>query len=157
MLKRAVEEAHEGNFSIFHLSCHGDEHGLGLTDGTTIDWSEFANLMSPFADETRMLVLASCFAGVPGVSRAFRKEGVVFGWIFGSRKGVGHTHSCLAWSVLYYSRLAEGSRKRAQMKLTLDKINAAVRGDFMYRRWDQVKYVRYASARKAEHRSGDRS
>jgi len=146
LLARAIRDAATGVFSAFHLSCHGDEDGIRLADKTDVDWPELARMLRPFALRSRFLVMSSCSGGYVGFSKALQKEGVTFGYIFGStapsETGVGFTHSCLAWSVLY-NRLVEAKFSTKELRRTLDKINALVPGDFVYRRWNGSRYLTY--------------
>jgi hypothetical protein len=92
----------------------------------------------------RALVLSCCSGGYVGVTKAFTKNNIIFGHVFGSTSegGVGFTDSCLAWSILY-SQIYEHGFSAANLRKTLDKINYAVPGDFSYRRWDGQTYLHY--------------
>jgi hypothetical protein len=85
--------------------------------------------------------------GYVGLSKALQKLGVAFQFIFGSTSsaGVGFTHSCLAWSILYNRLVEQGQSRFAlpELRTTLDKINSVVPGDFVYRRWNGSVYLRY--------------
>lgn len=143
LLKRAIEEAVEGGFDVFHFSSHGNDEGVSLTDRTWLSWLRFARLIKPFADPDRHLVVSSCQGGHAGLTKALEKTGAVFATVFGSTAPAVHfTESCLAWSILY-NRLADHGYERAQLKKTLDVVNSAVEGDFVYRRWTGTAYRRY--------------
>ena len=97
---------------IFHMSCHGNDDGIALADGQFLDWLSFGRLFRRYASLGKILVLSCCSGGYVGVTKAFQKEGIAFGLVFGStaKEGVGFTNSCLAWSILY-SRLLKSVRK----------------------------------------------
>jgi len=145
-LKKAVREAADGDFGVFHLSCHGDKDGVRLTDGEDLDWAELAGILKPVAGEGRLLVMASCSGGYAGLGAALAEAGAVFGYVFGStdKTGVRFTHSALAWSVLY-NRLIEGAFTKKGVQATIDRINGIVAGDFVYRRWNGKRYLHYPS------------
>lgn len=143
-LKKAVQEALKDDFGVFHLSCHGDDDGIRLSDGEDLGWSALAAILKPLASEKRLLVMASCSGGYAGLATELRKAQAIFGYVFGStaEAGVSFTHSCLAWSVLY-NRLIEGQFHKKGIKKTIDGINGIVAGDFVYRRWDGTQYLHY--------------
>lgn len=143
LLRRAIQEATDGGFDVFHFFSHGNDEGVELTDGTWLSWLDFARLMKPFASPRRRLVVSSCQGGHAGLTKALEKTGALFATVFGSTAPtVKFTESCLAWSILYNS-LAGHGYTRAELRKTLDVINAAVEGDFVYRRWTGVVYGRY--------------
>lgn len=143
-LRRAIAEADENNYAIFHLSCHGDSDGIQLADGTEIDWLTLARMFKPYATLERCLVLASCSGGHFAFTKALVKAGATFGYVFGStdEDGVGFTDSCLAWSVLY-RELIENGLERATLVRAVDVINLIAPGKFVCRRWNGSIYERY--------------
>ena len=42
-------------FPLVHFSAHGNEQGIGLTDGDFVPWATLANLLFQSADEIKML------------------------------------------------------------------------------------------------------
>lgn len=144
MLRRAINEAAEENFAIFHLSCHGSRDGIYLADETFIDWLRLAKMLRPLADPERTLVMASCSGGHYDLTKALTKADAIFGYVFGStdREGVGFTDSALGWSVLYRAVIQDGL-KRSVLRRTVDIINHVSPGDFVLRRWDGSVYRRY--------------
>lgn len=83
-LIRAIAEAHLYKFKVFHLSCHGNDDGVVLSDGCFLDWLSLGKLFRRYASEDRVLVLSCCSGGYVGVTKAFKKENIVFGFVFGS-------------------------------------------------------------------------
>lgn len=147
-LQQAIKEAIRGDYSIFHLSCHGAEDGIRLADGEDIDWLALAEMFVPYATSERCLVMASCSGGHDDFTKALAKAGAHFGYVFGSTDGdgVGFTDSCLAWSVLYRELIeAKKGLDRKVLRKAVDTINAVAPGDFVYRRWNGMVYLRYAS------------
>jgi hypothetical protein len=156
MLHKAIAEAVRFEADIFHLSCHGDEDGVQLSDqratGASLTWEELAADFTPFASNRRILVNSSCEGGHNGVAEAFRKCDQRFGYICGStNKAVTFHDSCLAWSILYNVLANEASISRLVFQSAIGKINGVVSGDFVYRRWDSKKdRYRYYPSRKEE-------
>lgn len=143
LLERAVDEAGKGNFEVFHFSSHGSGRGVKLADGSRIRWNEFARLLKPFSGPGKALVMSTCQGGDAAFTKALVDEEIAFGWVFGSTADVVYfPESCLAWSILY-NRLADNGFGRPALKKTLKAINAAIDGDFVYRRLDGKRYLRF--------------
>ena len=146
MLNKAINEAVKLDADIFHLSCHGNEDGIQLTDqrsngeGEFLSWEEVAADFQPFATKDKILVNSSCGGGHGGVSEAFSKVTNKFGFICGSTADTVTFHdSCLAWSVLYNVLVKQGLTSKLSFQEAITKINKVVSGDFVYRRWDSNK------------------
>ncbi len=132
-----IKEAARLEFDVLHLSCHGDDVGIQLSDMSIIDWLELVDLLDVFATPQRILVMSSCAGGSIGLTKALVNQDTIFGWVFGAVKNIGFTDSCLAWSILY--RLLEkldGPCDSETGQRAVDAINALVEGNFLYRRWD---------------------
>ena len=144
LLAAAVKEAESWNSSLFHLSCHGDDNGIVLSAGTSVGWLEFAAMIRPIAVPGRSLVMSCCSGGYVGLSKALQKAGGAFDYVFGSTavEGVGFTECCLAWSILH-SRLVTYGFKPTDLRGTINVINSAVPGDFVYRKWNGSVYRPY--------------
>lgn len=145
LVKRAIQEATKGKFEVLHFSAHGNSVGVQLTDGTRLSWTELVEVIRPASGADKALVMATCGGGDKELTQALVDAGVIFGWVFGSTaEEVFFSDSCLAWSILY-NRLYDRGFETSDLKVTLAAINAAIVGDFVYRRWDGSKYLRYAS------------
>ena len=143
LIERALKEAGDGNFEILHFSAHGRNDGITLTNGKHLSWPEFVKLIKPVSGLRKALVMATCGGGDKALTDALIKAGVVFGWVFGSTADtVTFSDSCLAWSILY-NRLSDHGFAKRSLKTTLTAINLAIVGDFVYRRWNGEKYLRY--------------
>lgn len=149
LLKRVIKEAADGEFQIFHLSAHGNDTSICLADETALTWAALAKLLKRISGPERGLVMATCGGGDRQLTQALIEGGVSFGWVFGSTvERVSFSDSCLAWSILYNRLAGKQGFGRPVLKETLAAINAAIEGDFVYRRWDEAKgrYLRYPSA-----------
>ncbi|SDC78652.1 hypothetical protein SAMN05444678_105235 [Sphingomonas sp. YR710] len=143
LAERAIREAAKRNFTILHFSSHGSGTGVTLTNGKRLSWDKFVKLIAPAAGADQALVMATCGGGDHELTKALAKAGVIFGWVFGSTADTVHfSDSCLAWSILY-NRLYDHGFEPAALRTTLKAINAAIQGDFVYRRWDGKAYRRF--------------
>lgn len=150
MLKRAIEEAHEWDATVFHLCCHGDREGVKLACGQSVSWDEIAKEFQSFATGERTLINSICYGGDSEVAKAFKKAKNKFGYICGPKETVPYPDSCIAWSILYNSlqkkKIDNDKRaERTAFRNAIKKINKVVDGDFLYRRWDEKKkkYLQY--------------
>jgi len=53
----------DGHFVIIHISCHGDVHGIELTDGSSLNWDELYPWLADINYETKgslVLCMSSC-------------------------------------------------------------------------------------------------
>lgn len=140
LVEKAIAEAAAGDFEILHVSAHGNSQGIELTNGTDLSWAEFVDLVRPASGLKKALVMATCGGGDRELTKALNAAGVVFGWVFGSTAdSVAFSDSCLAWSILY-NRLYDHGFARNDLMVTLKAINAAIMGDFVYRRWTGKDY-----------------
>lgn len=143
LVTRAIAEAAKSKSQVLHFSSHGNKTGVYLTNGKDLSWKAFVELIKPAAGPDKALVMATCGGGDNELTKALTGAGVIFGWVFGSTaRTVSFSDSCLAWSILYNRLVDHGFKKPALMK-TLEAINAAIDGDFVYRRWNGKKYLRY--------------
>lgn len=147
LVERAITEATKGKCQVLHFSSHGNSTGICLTNREDLSWKAFVELVRPAAGPDKALVMATCGGGDKELTKALTAAGVVFGWVFGSTADtVAFSDSCLAWSILYNRLVDHGFEKPALMK-TLKAINAAIDGDFVYRRWDGKRYLHYPTTR----------
>ena len=143
LVTRAIAEAANSKSQVLHFSSHGNNTGVFLTNGKKLSWKAFVELIKPVAGPGRALVMATCGGGDNKLTKALTADGVIFGWVFGSTaETVAFSDTCLAWSILY-NRLFDHGFKKSALMTTLEVINAAIEGDFVYRRWDGKKYLRY--------------
>lgn len=149
LVKRAIGEAAKREAQVLHFSSHGNDAGVVLTNGKTISWKSFVELIKPASGPGKALVMATCGGGDKELTKALTAGDVVFGWVFGSTAEQVHfSDSCLAWSILY-NRLYDHGFDRPALKTTLEAINAAIDGDFVYRRWTGKKYRRFPKCEEA--------
>jgi hypothetical protein len=139
MLERAITDAARLHPWVFHISCHGNENGIVLADGTPIPWSELARLCRDLAAPRCALVNASCEGCSDALASAFGRSSHQFGFVFGATKPVGFTDSCIAWSILYNEIAQAGNGNITTLRRAMTRINAAIEGSFVYIRWDKDK------------------
>jgi hypothetical protein len=143
LVERAIAEAAKSKAQVLHFSSHGNYTGVFLTNGTKLSWAAFVDLIKPVAGPDKALVMATCGGGDQELTKALTAAGVVFGWVFGSTAEKVHfSDCCLGWSILY-NRLCDHGFDKSALMTTLKAINAAIDGDFVYRRWTGKKYYRF--------------
>jgi hypothetical protein len=145
-LCRAIKAASNGGYDILHLSCHGDEDGIQLTDETELSWDQLADCFQHTAQVPHALVISSCVGGDAGVAHAFRdrkrRPTVIFGAEGRSGCRITFPGACISWPILYTS-LARKGLSRDAFKDALTKMNLITKHEFVYRRWHEGKYRRY--------------
>lgn len=149
LLNRAIKRASENAYDVFHLSCHGDEEGIQLSDSTEISWEDLADCFQKADRMPTALVLSSCVGGDRGIARAFkerkRRPQVIFGAEAKEEKGLlTFPGACISWPILY-TALATGGMTPEVFKDAVSKMNRITSHQFVYRRWDGEKYRRYPS------------
>ena len=147
-LCRAIKAAANGEYEILHLSCHGDEEGIQLTDETELSWDDLADCFQDAGRTPYALVISSCVGGDAGVAHAFGNRKCRPSVIFGAEGRDGHRitfpGACISWPILYTS-LARAGLTRDAFKDAVTKMNLVTKHEFVYRRWHKGKYRRYPS------------
>jgi hypothetical protein len=151
LLRRAIKEAAESGYGIFHLSCHGDENGVQLSGNRDVSWRELAEYFQEAKSAPAVLVLSSCVGGDGGIARAFEKlhlrPAVIFGAEAKKKKDlITLPSACISWSILYSVLAAEGMTPEV-FKEAVTKMNKVTPHQFVYRRWDDKheSYRRFPS------------
>jgi hypothetical protein len=151
-LCRAIRAASSGAYDILHLSCHGDEEGIQLTDEAELSWEELADCFQEIEQIPRALVISSCLGGDNGIARAFqdrkRRPSVIFGAEGKRNRRITFRGACITWPILYTSLAKIGLTPEA-FKDAISKMNLITKHQFVYRRWDEGKYRRYPSRKEA--------
>jgi hypothetical protein len=153
LLRRAFKEAGENGYDVFHLSCHGDEEGVRVSNGTDISWRQLADYFQEAKQAPPILVLSSCIGGDAEVARAFNEHSRRPTIIFGA-EATDETDlltlpgACISWSILYSVLAADGMTPDA-FKEAVAKMNKVTPHQFVYRRWDDKRksYARYPTKR----------
>lgn len=92
-------------FPLLHLSCHGDENGIGLTDGTTINWDELAELLTPVNEmlqDMLCITISSCFGGLAAQMAITLKEKLPFFGLVGIVEEITWIESAIAFATFYF-------------------------------------------------------
>jgi len=149
LLRRAIKSASENAYDIFHLSCHGSDKGIRLSDKTRISWEDLADCFQQVSHMPTALVLSSCVGGDSGIAHAFkerqRRPHVIFGAEATEEKHLlTFPGACISWPILY-TALAMGGMTPEAFKDAVNKMNQITSHRFVYRRWNGEKYRRYPS------------
>jgi hypothetical protein len=127
LLRRAIKEAVDNGYGIFHLSCHGDEGGVQLSGKRDVSWRELAEYFQEAESAPVVLVLSSCVGGDAGIARAFEKLKRRPTVIFGAEATddddlITLPSACISWSILYSVLAVEGMTPGA-FKEAVTKMN----------------------------------
>jgi hypothetical protein len=143
-LKEAIYEATTQSIDVLHLSCHGDDEGIQLTDYTDVSWTSFARYFQEGHRCPNALVMSSCFGAARQVSSAFRKVDDRPAIIFGTTEARKFSEYAVAWAILYRRFKLSGVHRDAAQR-ALRQICAVVHPSFLYRRWDKDEdtYLRF--------------
>jgi len=147
LLRKAIKTASESGYGIFHLSCHGDEEGIQLSDRKNVSWEELAESFQKAATMPKALILSSCVGGDVGIARVFkeykRRPDVIFGAEASEKKHLlTFPGACISWPILYTVLATRGMEPDA-FKDAVNKMNQITPHQFVYRRWDGKTYRRY--------------
>ncbi len=100
-----VDEAINGfsKLPILHLSVHGGEGGIQLTNQEKLLWSELADYIHPINNRLngRLDVCMSCCGGAYGAQMAQVFPDSPYNWLVGSFADVALPDIALAYSILY--------------------------------------------------------
>ncbi len=95
---------------ILHISAHGNEYGIELTDGSFIFWTELGQLLKPAHDisNTGLIVCLSACSGAFGTQMAMQDfDSKVFGALV-SHSGKAIWSDAAVGYVAFYNRLSKG-------------------------------------------------
>lgn len=132
---KAIALAAKGNYDVLHLSCHGDDVGIAVTDNKSLDWPDLAQLFYRHGYKPSALVMSACCGASDGLREAFAAVSTRPDIIFGTTDARDYNEYALAWTILYNKFKAEGvDRDVAQQ--ALKEIHATGGSTFRYLRWD---------------------
>lgn len=90
---------------VIHLSMHGNEHGIGFTDGTLMSWDELRQAMQPLMEGMQgwLLVCMSTCNGFSGCRMAMNEASEHTFWkLVGSVDSVDWSVSAVAFVTFYH-------------------------------------------------------
>jgi hypothetical protein len=135
-LGQAIKFAALSKSNVMHPSCHGDKHGIAVTDKNNIDWPSFVKLFDINKYSPQALVMSSCCAADNSLARAFRKVKARPDIIFGSTDERYYNEYAVAWTILYNLFRNKGVEQTVAQE-ALGCISAIVHPSFKYLRWDE--------------------
>ena len=113
---------------FFHISAHGNERGIGLTNGDFVTWSELRLLLWGIGERTNRIkydwalahiTMSSC-KGIYGAEMLMQGQSPAISLI-GSNENLQWSDALTAWIVFYHLVLL----KDAQPPAVIDIVNAA--------------------------------
>jgi hypothetical protein len=143
-LEKAITLAGEDGYDVVHLSCHGGDDGIAVTDNTQVGWREFVQLFNKKHFGPEALVMSSCCGASDGLRDEFEKIKFRPKIIFGSTDERGYNEYAVAWTILYDRFRTEGVDREVARE-ALRAICATVHANFRYLRWDDERqqYLRF--------------
>jgi len=116
---------------ILHISCHGDQQGIQLTnqrqDGKSIPWTDLAAHLRPiyqFTDGEFGVCMSSCHGSAgKQMAKVIKPQDIPFSWIVGAKTEIDLRDVALAYAV-FYRRF-----QRGQPEGVIEAMNALVGGD----------------------------
>ena len=111
-----------------HFSCHGQDTGILLTDGTFITWSRFDEIAWK-AVQGKHLIFSSCLVA-NGVHNLFKKRVTFCDGIVAPKREVGWGEALVAYSVFYLKM----TQQRTKFISDINVMNKVVSGrkTFLY-------------------------
>jgi hypothetical protein len=89
---------------ILHLSMHGDENGIALTDDTVLSWDNLRELLTPLNNEMEgglLICISSCF-GSNGIKMAMHDTDQPFWALVGNNSSVSWEDAAVAYVTFYH-------------------------------------------------------
>lgn len=123
------------NFDVLHISCHGDENGICLTDGSPLTWQDLSQ-MAGGPLHGKVLVLSSCMSGKPTLAHLFESESRRPGIIIGTLENIDWDKAALAWQLMY-KFLKDGKDILQSLRITQEVLQTKL----IYKRWKKDRYV----------------
>lgn len=122
--------------SVLHLSCHGNDGGVGLTNGDYVSWNELFTKLEPFMG-SKHLFLSSCSAvATDRLVRLFETSDRRPFEVVGSPDDIEWRHAHLAWSMIYSAFcLPDAGDMGDEMTRTLAAIRLATECEFVVNFW----------------------
>ncbi|QDP24069.1 hypothetical protein [Bradyrhizobium cosmicum] len=142
--EKAIAHAAKGDYDVVHISCHGDEIGIAVTNNKPINWPEFVGLFCKHNCNPRALVMSSCCGATDELANEFEKVPNGPYIIFGSIDERNYNEYAVAWTILYNLFKTKGVHRDVAME-ALRAIKAVAHNNFRYLRWkdNKKKYVQY--------------
>jgi hypothetical protein len=143
-LAKAVALAATDGYDVVHLSCHGADDGIAVTDNTDVDWPEFVRLFDANRYSPDALVMSSCCGAADGLADEFEKVKSRPKIIFGSTDERDYNEYAVAWTILYNLFHTDGVHRDVARE-ALRATSAIVHQNFRYLRWHDSRheYLQY--------------
>ena len=92
---------------IIHISAHGNENGIGLTNGDLVTWEELGNLLSQLNEAFKGIILSiSACKGWSAIKMLFKSKALPFNVLI-SNKGKPTWEQTLIGFTIIYHRLKD--------------------------------------------------
>lgn len=151
MIKEDVLELQEEYlfvWPIIHISCHGNEDGIGLTDDNFISWSVLNDLLSVVnvcfdeADPLSPIVLSmsSCY-GLHAIKTDWEKRGEhsPFAFVLGHEDAILWDDALIAFSVFFHHFV----NKKSTAEIALHCMNASINLPNHFKLFNSIEYYEH--------------
>jgi hypothetical protein len=140
--EKAIAHAAKGDYDVVHVSCHGDDVGIAVTNNSPIDWPAFVELFRKHKCSPHALVMSSCCGASDDLANEFEKVPWGPNIIFGSIDDRNYNEYAVAWTILYNLFKTKGVHRDVARE-ALRAIRAVAHNNFRYLRWsDDMKVYR---------------
>jgi hypothetical protein len=129
---------------IIHVSCHGNEDGIGLTDGSFIPWSylnDFLSVVNVCFDEADpvspiVLSMSSCY-GLHAIKTDWQKRGErsPFAFVLGHEDTILWDEALIAFSVFFHHFV----NKKSTSEIALQCMNASINSHDHFKLFNSIE------------------
>jgi hypothetical protein len=140
--EKATRRALTQGRDVLHISCHGDDNGIGLCSDDPdselpmgLSWDELTALFQDHRQPPTALVMSACCGAASGLGQSFARVPIRPEIIIGSTDKRYPADYVAAWTLLY-RRFKRSGINRDSAQRVLRDICAVVHKNFRYLRWD---------------------
>lgn len=113
---------------IIHISCHGNDEGIGLTDGSYLNWNVLYHMLEDinicFEEEQNspiLLAMSSCY-GLHAIKADWDNEKSPFAFVLGHEETIPWDDALIAFSVFYHNFV----NKKVTSDIALECMNNSI-------------------------------
>lgn len=115
-------EKYEPTFPYLHLSMHGNDDGIELTNNTFYTWDQLHNLLSPLIKvmNGNLIITMSTCEGAAGIKMALKNiHGPTFQAIIGNTEETNYDDAAVAYTVFYHNMMKGKSLKHSVVAMQM--------------------------------------
>jgi hypothetical protein len=103
--KLSQECQSRGKFPLLHLSMHGNENGIALSNGDFVDWQELWELLIPISNTMQgglLICMSTCFGSYGAYMAAFAENNMTYGALIGNSHTTEWTDAAVGYITFYH-------------------------------------------------------